>query len=80
MTEDGRDDVFLSDGKTDTGGVQENTPEARGVLTLANTATQSTLLNEVGLSQVAARNIIDMRGNGFTTLAQLDNVPFVAPG
>jgi N-acetylneuraminic acid mutarotase len=92
VPEDGRDDSFLGSGKADTGGIAEGTPEAIGVLKLANTASYEVLSDpgEVGLSQRAADNIIAYRigddGIGgtaddatFQTLAQLDAIPFIGP-
>jgi hypothetical protein len=88
--EDGRDDVFIVDGKTDTGGITEGSPEAAAVLELANTTSRADLGGEIGLAVKAADNIAAVRdgddGNAgtsddarFSTLAQLDAVPFVGP-
>jgi hypothetical protein len=87
---DGINDSFLASGKTDTGGIQDGTPEAAGVLQLANEATLAVLDNDVGLSSKAADNIVAYRegddgqpGTGddqtFDTLAELDAVPYVGP-
>ena len=90
MVEDGPDDSFVGSGKADTGGVAEGTPEAIGVLALANVASLSVLDVDVGLSANAANNIIAYRlgddetagtadDERFDTLAELDAVPFVGP-
>jgi hypothetical protein len=74
---DGPDDSFLTDGKADDQGVQEGSPEAHGVLAVANQESLSTLREDVGLSSRAAENIVSSRP--FETLAELDAVPFVGP-
>ncbi len=79
-TEDGRDDQF-TDGKGDTGGVIEGSPEAVAVLQVANRTSYAELVADAGLSDVAADNIVEERAIGlFLTLAELDAVPFVGPG
>jgi phosphatidylserine/phosphatidylglycerophosphate/cardiolipin synthase-like enzyme len=80
--EDGESDSF-PDGKAD-GGLEEGTPEARGVLALVNdrTVTLDELDRSAGLSARVARNIISYRdgaGGSFDTLAELDAVPYVGP-
>ena len=92
--EDSRDDSFLASGKADTGGVIEGSPEAVGVLRVANEVSLELLVEArpdgVGLTQRVADNIgaIRLGDDGvpgteddgkFTTLAQLDAVPFVGP-
>jgi len=74
--EDGRDDSFLVDGKADTGGIDEGSPEAAGVLAVANGLTKTKLHDDVGLSTSAATNIAAHTGT-FATLAELDDVPYV---
>ncbi|MGE5185303.1 MAG: hypothetical protein ACM31C_24710 [Acidobacteriota bacterium] len=74
--EDGANDTFLSDGKAD-GGIQEGSPEAAGVLRVANEVDYATLHGTVKLSSRAAHNIVAARP--FTTLKQLDDVPYVGP-
>ncbi|MDX2093796.1 MAG: hypothetical protein SFX73_38525 [Kofleriaceae bacterium] len=74
--EDGVDDT-ISDGKTDGFGVAEGTPEACGVLHVANTATLAELADDIGLTRRAATNIVAERP--FVTLAELDTVPYVGP-
>ncbi|HUQ02842.1 MAG TPA: phospholipase D-like domain-containing protein [Kofleriaceae bacterium] len=83
--EDGEDDRFSDsgDGKAD-GGLEDGTPEARGVLALVNdrTVTVDELDHAAGLSARVARNIIAHRegaGGSFDTLAELDGVPYVGP-
>jgi hypothetical protein len=86
---DGENDSFLEGGKAD-GAVTEGSPEAIGVLAVANQLDLAALDNDVGLDSRAAKNIIKFRsgldaalGTGddqtFTTLASLDAVPFVGP-
>ena len=74
--EDGRDDSFITDGKADTGGITEGSPEAVGVLAVANALSQSKLQSDVGLSANAAKNIAAHTAK-LTTLAALDAVPYV---
>jgi phosphatidylserine/phosphatidylglycerophosphate/cardiolipin synthase-like enzyme len=78
--EDGESDVF-PDGKAD-GGLEDGTPEVRGVLALVNdrTVTVDELDHAAGLSSRVARNIIAHRegpDGAFDTLAELDAVPYV---
>jgi hypothetical protein len=86
---DGIDDS-LALGKADNGGLAEGTPEACGILAVANGASEHTLNNDVGLDSRAADNIVAARVGDdgvagtsddvvFTTLAQLDAVPYVGP-
>jgi len=71
------------DGKAD-GGLEDGTPEARGVLALVNdrAVTLDELDHAAGLSSRVARNIITHRDGpdgSFDTLAELDAVPYVGP-
>ncbi len=88
---DGRDDAFLVPGKAD-GAISEDSPEARAVLALANSASFEQLddSDEVGLDIRAADGIYSRRVGPdgvaeteddapFETLAQLDAVPWVGP-
>jgi alpha-tubulin suppressor-like RCC1 family protein len=92
--EDGRDDAFLAGGKSDVFGVEEGSPEALGVLAVANTVAAETLLaappEGAGLATRAIDNLIYVRfGDDETpgtpddhtieTLAELDAVPFIGP-
>jgi hypothetical protein len=92
--EDGRDDAFLSDGKSDSGGVQEGSPEALGILAVANTVSDEILRERppdgVGLGDRAVDNLIYIRlgddglpgtadDGQLATLAELDAVPFIGP-
>src|SRR5262249_45137564 len=88
--EDGRDDSFLHDGKSDTGGITEGSPQGVGVLRVANELTRSQLDNPVALATKAADNIVTYRlgddgvaatsdDQRFDTLAELDAVPYVGP-
>ncbi len=57
--------------------ISPNSPEARGVLRVANELTFQQLDVDVALPSNAARNIVAHRV--YTTLAQLDAVPYVGP-
>jgi hypothetical protein len=88
--EDGPDDTFLSaDGKADTGGIIDGSPEALGVLRVANEETVHDL-HDAGVSTRAAENIVAYRDGDdgtpgtaddatFDTLTLLDAVPYVGP-
>lgn len=85
--EDGQDDSFTgADGKADSYGLSD--AETAGVLALVNTASESLLDGDVGLSTRVATNITDHRAgadgqldtaddNDFGDLAELDAVPYV---
>lgn len=88
--EDGINDPFLVDGKADTAGIAENSPEAIGCLAVANKLSQTDLRKKVGLASNAASAIVAVRlgddeapGTAddvkFGTLKQLDDVPYVGP-
>ena len=72
--EDSIDDSFLVDGKAD-GAIAEGSPTAVAVLSIANSASESKLHDDVGLSTRAAHNIANH--TKFDTLAELDAVPYV---
>jgi hypothetical protein len=86
---DGADDAFLSGGKSDSG-ISEGSPDALGVLRVANELTRDQLDDDVALASTAA-NAIDAYRRGadgtaataddrsFATLAQLDAVKYVGP-
>jgi hypothetical protein len=75
---DAINDSFITDGKTDTDGISDGSPEARAVLDLANTLTETQLRDDVELSSSAAQHIVSARQDqAFTTLADLDAVPYV---
>lgn len=93
---DAADDSFLgAGGKTDTGGVEEGSPEAIAVLSLVNEASLATLddpasTGAVGLDTRAAHNIVAYRlgddgvegtddDEAFDDLAELDAIPYVGP-
>ena len=87
---DGRDDSFLTPGKGDTGGIEEGTSDARQVLQVANSLGVQDLVNVVGLATNTAEAIGAVRVGDdgivgtaddvtFTTLRQLDDVPWVGP-
>lgn len=92
-TELGEDDAEFDDltpGKADTGGLQENTPDACGVLRVANGLTATKLKSSVKLTTTAANNIAAYRRGDdelastsddetFDSLAELDAVPYVGP-
>jgi len=85
------DATFTSaDGKADTGGIAEGTPEAIGVLATANTLSKADLKSKAKLASNAAAAIDavrigddDTQGTAddvqFATLKQLDDVPYVGP-
>ncbi len=52
-------------------------PELAGVLEVANESSFEVLDVDVRLDRRAARNIVDQRGDGFTTMEALDAVPYV---
>ncbi|HJZ87980.1 MAG TPA: PHB depolymerase family esterase [Polyangia bacterium] len=90
---DGPDDSFLADGKADS--IQENTPEALGVLAVASALREADLrapasAGGAGLASRSADGILAFRrgsdgieGTGddktFRTLRELDAVPYVGP-
>lgn len=76
--EDGIDDTFLdASGKEDTAGVTEGSPAALAVLRVANERTELELKDH-GVPKRAAQHIVAARTSGpFTSLAQLDVVPYV---
>lgn len=87
---DGEHDAFFS-GKAD-GGIDEGSPEARGVLMLVNdpAETAATLKSGAGITIRAAGNIVRHRDgtdgtpgtaddDRFDTLAELDAIPYVGP-
>lgn len=92
---DGEHDAFVSEGKADSNGIEDGSPEARGVLRVANEASLEVLDNStrqggVGLDRRAAENIVAYRvgddgiagtsdDERFDTLAELDAVPYVGP-
>jgi len=70
-------------------GIEENSPEAKGVLEVANTLDQQTLDDEVALDARAARNIVAYRAGQdetpgtsddrtFATLTELDAISWVS--
>jgi hypothetical protein len=84
---DGRNDAFLSNGKAD-GSIEDGSPEALGVLAVANTLTRDQFENDVGLDSQAATGIVGHRDGAdqvagtadddpFDTLEELDDVPYV---
>jgi hypothetical protein len=88
--QDGIDDNFLNDGKSDAFGISETSPEAVAVLGMLRTATLLDLDNTAMLSSTAAKSIIRHRQGGdrkddtadddpIDTLAELDEIPYVGP-
>lgn len=73
---DAIDDSFTADGKADTAGIAEGSPTAVAVLSIANTSSEATLHDDVGLSANAARSIAN-HGDTLATLADLDALPYV---
>ena len=74
-SEDGQDDSFVADGKADGGGIAEGSPEAVGVLAVVNDGTID-LRVDVKLAKSAATHIAAHTAK-FTTLTELDAVPYV---
>lgn len=85
--EDGRDDSIGTDGKADGG---YSAAEISGALRVANEVALADLDDDVGLSSRAANNIVAHRTGAdgtegtaddspFTTLGELDAVPYVGP-
>lgn len=85
---DGRDDTFVTDGKTDTSGIVEGSPTAIAVLGLVNGSTEASLHDDIGIASKASKNIgAYLRGpdgkaataddRAFATLAALDAIPYV---
>lgn len=86
--EDARDATF--GGKADGLGVTEGSPEARGVLRVANELAPEALRDEVGLGSRTVAGIVDVRDGDddalgtsddaeITSLAELDAIPYVGP-
>lgn len=88
--EDGENDSFASDGKSD--GITEGSREAMAVLALVNgpTLTAAELKNDAGVTTRVATNIMKKRNgadalpgtaddDAFDTLLELDKVPYVGP-
>ena len=85
------DESFFDDeSKADAFGIQDGTPDALGVLKLANQATRSTL-QSVGLTKQAIDQMLLRRDgadkasgtvddNLFDTLRELDDVPYIGAG
>lgn len=83
------DGAFLSEnGKSDAFGIEEGSPDARGVLEVANTLVKHELVDEVGLVTRAANKIIAHRAGAdgvldtedddrFDDLEELDAVPWI---
>jgi hypothetical protein len=73
---------FLGDSALDSraDGLGISTQETRAILEVVNTMTQTELDEDVRLDARAAANIVKTRDSGlFTTLQQLDDVPYVGP-
>lgn len=89
LDEDGIDEPFLADGKSDTGGIAEGSPDARAVLHVASERSEAELRAH-GVAKRAAQSIVAARAGddervgtaddiAFASLAQLDAVPYVGP-
>jgi hypothetical protein len=89
VEEDGRDDSFLTGGKADSAGIEEGSPQALGVLDVANTASIEEL-EDLPLSSRAVDNLMYFRlgddgrpgtddDGVFRSLAELDAIPFIGP-
>ncbi len=88
---DRSDDPLASDGKADSAGIVEGSPEAIAVLKLVNESSRDKLETEILISTTAVDNILAVRNGDdgasgtpddvqFRTLAELDAVPLVGPG
>ncbi len=67
--------VVAVGGKSDAFGYQEGTPEANGILKVANELSSADLKSKVGISTQANKGIVASRP--FSTLTRLDAVPYV---
>jgi 5'-nucleotidase len=88
--EDGENDTFVTDGKDDSSGIADGSPEACAVIKLVNVASAETLDLDVGLSSRAASNLAKVRDGDdgerhsnddgwYATLADVDAVRYVGP-
>src|SRR6185503_11527836 len=88
--EDGINDSFIGNGKSDAFGVAEDSPDAIGVLSVLQIASLEELDNQVGLSSNTAKAIIHHRQGGdrkdrtadddlIDSLTELDAIPYVGP-
>jgi hypothetical protein len=88
--EDGIDDSFVGDGKSDAFGIAEGSPEALGVLAIVRNATREQLDNDAMLSSNTAKAIVNHRQGGdrvdgtdddnpIDSLTELDKIPYVGP-
>jgi hypothetical protein len=80
--EDSIDASFLPDGKSDAFGIEDWSPDGAAVLTLLTTASETTLRDDVGLSQRAVDGILVQRtaiGGTFEDLAQVDAAKWIGP-
>ena len=88
--EDGINDSFLADGKSDAFGITEGSPDAVAVLTMLRTASLDDLDNAAGLASHAAKAILHHRQGGdrkdgtgdddpIESLTELDAIPYVGP-
>ena len=83
------DASFLAEGKADTGGIVEGSPEAKGALKVASEATLAQLVADpyaeepgAGLYRKAAEAIVayrEKKGGPYESLAELDAVDYVGP-
>lgn len=86
--DDARDSTF--GGKADGFGISEGSPEARGVLRVANELAPTALREDVGLASRTAAGIVNVRDGDddelgtdddaeIASLAELDGIPYVGP-
>jgi hypothetical protein len=81
------DDVLIDNGKGDTGGIREGSPEAKLVLLYANYVPEKQLVEYIELAPITARSIVEYRQQNLgpeddrhiETLAELDSILFVGP-
>ena len=75
VEDDPADEQVVSDGKSDAFGYTEGSPEAIGILKVANETSLADLQAKVGLTKSARANIVADRP--FATLTALDATPYV---
>ncbi len=89
LDDDGADDSFLDEGKSDTGGIREDSSPGYAVLRVANES-DAAALDAAGVTSGTAKAMIAYRAGAdglldtsdddrFDTLAELDAVPYTGP-
>jgi len=88
--DDGENDTFLVDGKSDVAGIADGSAESCGVLSVCNDGTLEELDIAAGLTPSAAKNIVAYRAGAdgvvgtaddgyFDSLKEVDDVKYVGP-